>query len=76
MGSNNEKYQAVGQDDKIDASVKRENDRPSIQGRPNIDEISKRNEEEKKRDRKSSYILIGVPVLLIIVVMFLVYFFS
>ena len=48
----------------------------SIKGRPNIDEISKRNEEEQKRDKRSSYISTGIIALLVIAVMLLIYYFS
>ena len=54
----------------------RENSRISIAGRPNIDEISKRNEEAEKRTRKSFYTVAGIIVLLIIAIIFLLYFFS
>ena len=54
----------------------KENTRPTITGRPNIDEISKRNEEAEKRERKSFYTATGIIVLLITVVILLVYFFS
>ena len=52
----------------------RENSRISIAGRPNINEISKRNEEAARQERKSYYIITGKIALLIIVVIFLVYF--
>ena len=55
---------------------KEEQNRPSVFGRANIDEISKRNEEAAKQQRKSSYTVAGIIVLLIIAVIFLVYFFS
>ena len=54
----------------------RENSRMSIAGRPNIDEISKRNEAIAKQERKSFYKIAGIIVLLIIAVIFLLYFFS
>ena len=44
-------------------------------GRPNIDEINKRNAEEERQDRKSSYIVTGIMVLLVVAVMVLAYFF-
>ena len=44
-------------------------------GRPNLDEINKRNAEEEKQDRKSSYIVTGIMVLLVVAVMVLAYFF-
>ena len=68
--------------EKIDEKVSmqkersRKNSHTSITGRPNIDEISKRNEEAEKRDRKSSYITSGIIVLFVIVVVVLIYFFS
>ena len=53
-----------------------ENRRRSIAGRPNIDEISKRNEAIAKQERKSFYIIVGKIILLILVIMLLIYFFS
>ena len=76
MGSNNDKDQTVGQADTSAASGQQKIDRSFIKGRPNIDEISKRNEEEEKRERRSSYIRTGIILLLITVVILLVYFFS
>ena len=78
--SGNGKSQAV---EKIDGIIvpmqkerSRENSRISIAGRPDINEISKRNEETEKQERKSFYITTGIIVLLITVVVLLVYFFS
>ena len=50
--------------------------RSIITGRPNIDEISKRNEEAARQERKSHYTVAGIIVLLTIAVIFLVYFLS
>ena len=47
-----------------------------IKGRPNINEITKRNEEEEKRRKQSTYVTAGIIILLLIGVIFLVYFFS
>ena len=54
----------------------KENKHTSVTGRPDINKISKRNEEAIIQERKSSYSVAGIIVILIIVVMFLVYFFS
>ena len=54
----------------------REKSRISIAGRPNINEISKRNEAIAKQERKSFYKVAGIIVLLIIAIIFLLYFFS
>ena len=54
----------------------KEDTRPTITGRPNIDEISKRNEEAVKQERRSFYMVVGIIVLLIMAVMLLVYFLS
>ena len=51
-------------------------DHASVTGRPNIDEISKRNEEDAKLERKSIYKKVGIVVLFIIVAVVLIYFFS
>jgi len=53
-----------------------ENSRISIAGRPDINEISKRNEAIAKQERKSFYKVAGIIVLLIIAIIFLLYFFS
>ena len=45
-------------------------------GRPDLNEINKRNAEEAKQERKSVYIVAGVLILLIGLVVLLVYFFS
>ena len=45
-------------------------------GRPNIDDINKRNAEEERQDKKSSYIVIGIMVLVLVVVIVLLYFFT
>ena len=45
-------------------------------GRPNLDEINKRNAAEERRDRRSSYAIAGIMALVVLVVMFLVYFFT
>ena len=50
--------------------------RPISTGRPNIDDINKRNAEEKKQDRKSSYTIAGIVVLLMAVIVIAIYFFS
>ena len=69
--------------EKIDVTVvsmqkerPRENGRVFIAGRPNINEISKRNEAIAKQERKSFYKVAGIIVLLIIAIIFLLYFFS
>ena len=54
----------------------KENSRISITGRPNINEISKRNEAIANQERKSFYMISGIIVLLIIAIIFLLYFFS
>ena len=54
----------------------KKNTRPTITGRPNIDEISKRNAEAVRQEKRSSYLVAGIIVLLIMAVMLLVYFLS
>ena len=85
MGIDNDKVQTIKKDDKtvLSSEQKRpqsedqsEDRRSTITGRPNIDDISKRNEEAKKRDRKSFYTVALIIILSIIVVMLLVYFIS
>ena len=45
-------------------------------GRPNIDEINKRNAEEEKLEKKSSYTVAGIIVLFIAFIIVAVYFLS
>ena len=78
--SGNGKSQTV---EKIDGTVAltqkeqpREISRVSIAGRPNINEISTRNETIANQERKSLYKVAGIIVLLIIAIIFLLYFFS
>ena len=64
---------------KISAYAKRTTERKqpiSIAGRPNINEISKRNEAIANQERKTFYKVAGIIVLLIIAIIFLLYFFS
>ena len=78
--SGNDKSQTI---EKIDETIvptqeerPRENSRISIAGRPNINEISKRNEAIANQERKSFYKVAGIIVLLIIAIIFLLYFCS
>ena len=61
----------MGSDDKIKLR-----DIQTIKGRPDINEISKRNEIEEIQEKKIIYIRTGIRVLLVVVVVLLVYFFS
>ena len=64
-------------DEKTMTSTQEETNKRSMStGRPNIDDITKRNEEEKKQDRKSTYTIAGTVVLLIAVIVIAIYFFS
>ena len=78
--SGNGKSQTVEKIDKTKVLMQkerpRENSRISIAGRPNINEISKRNEAIANQERKSYYTSAGIIVLLIIAIIFLLYFFS
>ena len=78
--SGNGKSQTIEKIDKTIVSKQkerlRENSRISITGRPNINEISKRNEAIVNQERKSFYTVAGIIVLLIIAIIFLLYFFS
>ena len=80
MENSDDKNKTVEKDDEtliFDQKISREKQSyASITGRPNIDEISKRNEEAAKQERKSFYTVTGIIILLIIVIVFLVYFFS
>ena len=78
--SGNGESQAV---EKIDGTIvpmqekqPRENSRVSIAGRPNIDEISRRNEAIANQERISFYKIAGTIVFLTIAIIFLLYFFS
>ena len=78
--SGNGKSQTVEKIDETMVSMQkerpRENSRISIAGRPNINEMSKRNEAIVKQERKSFYKVAGIIVFLIIAIIFLLYFFS
>ena len=64
-------------DEKTMTSTKEETNKRSMStGRPNIDDINKRNAEEKKQDRKSTYTIAGIVVLLIAVIVISIYFLS
>ena len=51
-------------------------DNQTIKARPDINEISKRNEIEEMQEKKTTYIRAGIIVLLVVVVALVVYFFS
>ena len=73
----NREKQTVNKDDETVLSTQEKPQGRHIPpGRPDLNEIKKRNAEEEKDDRKSTYILAGIMVLLIAVVIVLVYFFS
>ena len=78
MENDSDKDRIVEKDDeKTVTSAQGETDKRSMStGRPNIDDITKRNEEEKKQDRKSTYTIAGIVVLLIAVIVIAIYFFS
>ena len=59
----------MGSDDEIKLR-----DNQTIKARPDINEISKRNEIEEKKEKKIIYIRTGIIILLIAVVVPLVYF--
>ena len=65
-----------GDEKSVTSTQKETNKRSMSTGRPNIDDITKRNEEEKKQDRKSTYTIAGIVVLLIAVIVIAIYFFS
>ena len=78
MGNDSDKDRIVEKDDeKTVTSTQEGTDKRSMStGRPNIDDITKRNAEEKKQDKKSSYTIAGIVVLLIAVIVIAIYFFS
>ena len=78
MENDSDKDRIVEKDDeKTVTSTQEETDKRSMStGRPNIDDITKRNEEEKKQDRKSTYTIAGIVALLIAVIVIAIYFFS
>ena len=59
----------------IQKELPRENSYRFIAGRPNINEISKRNEAIADQERRSFYKVAGIIVLLIIAIIYLLYFF-
>ena len=73
----NDEKQTVNKDDETVLSTQEKPQGRYIPtGRPDLNEIKKRNAEEEKDDRTSTYILAGIMMLLIVVVIVLVYFFS
>ena len=69
--------QTINKDDETASSMQEKRQRNHIPtGRPDLNEINKRNSEEAKQDRKSIYIVAGILILFIVAVMVLVYFFS
>ena len=80
VDSDNGKSQTVEENDvaivPLQEERQRENNHRSIAGRPNIDEISRRNEAIANQERKSFYMVAGIIVFLIIAIIFLLYFFS
>ena len=52
-------------DEKVTSTSKRIQENYASTGRPNIDNINRRNTEEAKQDRKSSYTIIGIALLLV-----------
>ena len=80
VDSDNGKSQTVEENDvaivPLQEERQRENNHRSIAGRPNIDEISRRNEAIANQERKSFYTVAGMIVFLIMAIIFLLYFFS
>jgi len=75
MENNNRKNYTIEKEEKsVEPAQHRKKNHTSVTGRPDINEISKRNEEAARQERKSYYIITGKIALLIIVVIFLVYF--
>ena len=73
----NNKGQNVEKDDETLISTQVRTPEGSLStGRPNIDDINKRNAEEEKQDRKSTYTTTGIIVLLVVVIIVAIYFFS
>ena len=55
-------------DAKTVTSTQKETDKRSMStGRPNIDDINKRNAEERKQEKRLTYIVVGIVLVLIIV---------
>ena len=80
VDSDNGKSQTVEENDvaivPLQEERQRENNHRSIAGRPNIDEISRRNEAIANQERISFYKIAGTIVFLPIAIIFLLYFFS
>ena len=84
MVNSDDKDQSAEKNDETKMSVqeswqkkqKKEDNYTSVTGRPNIDVISKRNQEAAEQERKSLYAVIGIIILLITGILLLVYFFG
>ena len=73
----NDKDQTVEKDDKTVTSTQKGTQETSAEtNRPNINDITARNEEEVRQDRKSSYKKAGIVVLLAVVIIIAIYFLS
>ena len=73
----NDKNQTVEKDNETVTSTQEGTQETSAAtNRPNINDITARNEEEVRQDRKSSYKKAGIVVLLVAVIIIAIYFFS
>ena len=73
----NEKNQTGQKNDGTETSTEEETQKSfTSTGRPNIDDINKRNAEEEKQNRKSSYTTVGIVALLLVAVVIVIYFFG
>ena len=77
MENDNRKNQTIEKEEKsIEPAQHRKKNHTSVTGRPDINEISKRNEAIANQERKTFYKVAGIIVLLIIAIIFLLNFFS
>ena len=63
-------------DEIVTSTQERLQERYAPTGRPNINEINKRNAEQDKQEKKASYKVAGVAILAIVLIVIAVYVFS
>ena len=63
-------------DETVTSTQERLQESSTPTGRPDINEINKRNAEQDKQEKKASYKVVGVAILAIVLIVIAVYVFS
>ena len=73
----NDKDQTVEKNDEtVTSTQERPQESHAPTGRPNINEINKRNAEQDQQEKKASYRVVGIVILAIVLIVAVLYFFS